>query len=229
MSTGYPGYPPPPVPYAPPAPGRGLRDTRRELRLGAIAVAVLSVLGAGMGYVWARWTPPRPVGFHQHNGATWAIQESESFVAGDGRYCVIALATGLLAAIVLWRQTRLRGPIAISALALGCLIGAQLTRLVGFLAGGGSDTGPACVLYIPEPVRGNCIQHMHLSVHLSALYVVSAAVAVLVYAVLAAFTVRDDLGRRDPVRLAMQRRRASVGDSTQPEDAGGYGDGSGQP
>jgi hypothetical protein len=222
-------YVPAAVPYSPPPPtARPVRDTARDLRLGAIVVGVLALVGIATGIVWAAWSPSRPVGFHQDGGGTWAITESESYVAADGRYFVIGAVTGVLAALVLWTQTRLRGPIAVVALAMGCLIGAQLTRFAGFLAGGGSDTGPACVLYLPEPVRGNCIKHMHLSVHLPGLYVVSAAAAVLVYSLFAAFAVRDDLGRRDPVRLMMLRQRASVPDGAQPQDARRDGDGAGQ-
>jgi hypothetical protein len=216
------------LPYSPPPAPNPVRDTVRDLRLGAVVATVLAGLGAVMGVVWALWSPARPMGFHQDNGPTWSIDESEAFIASDGRYFVIAIGTGVLAAVVLWTMTRLRGPIALAALAGGCLIGAQLTRLVGYLVAGGSDSGPRCVLFLPEQVHGSCIKHMHLSVHLPALYVISAAAAVLVYALCAAFAVRDDLGRRDPVRLMMLRRRESVRAGSQPQDGGGDGDGTGQ-
>jgi hypothetical protein len=194
-----------------------------------VVVVALAVLGAVAGLVWAGWSPPQPAGFHQAHGPTWSIDESEAAIAADGRYAVLALITGLVAAGALWRRTRLRGPIAVTALAVGCLLGAQLTRAVGYLAGGGSAPDRACVLYLPDPVNGSCTVHMRLSLHLSGLAYLSAAVAVLVYSLCAAFAVRDDLGRRDPLRLVMQRQRGSVGRRGQAQDRGGHGDGTGQP
>lgn len=218
------GYPAP----SPAAP-RPVRDAARDLRAGAVVVAVLAVVGIVAGVIWATWSPPQPMGFRQSNGPAWSIEESESAIAADGRFAVLALVTGLLAALALWRRTRLRGPIAVVALGAGCLVGAQSTRLVGYLFGGGATGGQACVLYLPDPVRGSCIRHMKLSVHVPALYVLAAAVAVFVYALCAAFAVRDDLGRRDPVRLMMLRRRASVGRGRESQDARRDGDGAGQP
>jgi len=214
-------------------------DAQRDTLAGLRVVVLLSVLGAGLGVAWVTWSPTRPSGFHQAGGPTWIPDESESAIAGDGRYLAIALAAGVLAGVGMWLWRRLRGPIALVSLAVGCLIGAQVTRLVGYLFGGGSTGGPACVFYLPDPVNGQCISHVKLSVHAPALFVVQAGIAVLVYALCASFAVRDDLGRRDPMRLVALRRRAenaqqralasplSVGQGAEPQDARGYGDGTG--
>lgn len=221
--------------YPAPSTARPISDAQRDTVAGLRLVALLAVLGALLGLAWIGWSPERPSGFHQASGPTWIPDESEAAVASDGRYLVIAVAAGLLIGAAMWLRRRQRGPIAVVSMAVGCLVGAQLTRLVGYLFGGGSTSGPACVYYLPDPVSGQCIRHVKLSVHTPALFVVQAGIAVLVYGLCASFAVRDDLGRRDPMRLAALRQRAAraeqrlVGGAAEAQDAGGDRDGAGRP
>jgi hypothetical protein len=111
-------------------------------------------------------------------------------------------------------------------------------RLVAYYFGGGSTDAVKCNV---AAEYGGCIDHLPVSVHLNGLTLLEAATAVLVYSLCAAFAVRDDLGRRDPVRLMVLRARAesamhaqaqaaaSVGSGVQPQDARGDRDGTGQP
>jgi hypothetical protein len=189
-------------------PATPARDTGRDLRAGAVVVAVLAVIGALLGLVWAWWAPPSGTAFaRSSDGVTWLIDENESSIAADGRFAVLTIGLGVVAGIGLYLRPRLRGPIGVLALALGCLLATQLVRLVGWLAGGGSDTGPACQIYLDQIVDGHCIQHVRLAVHASSLSLLGPAAAVLVHGMLVSFAGRDDLGRRDDVRQMLLRRR----------------------
>ncbi|MGN6608187.1 MAG: DUF2567 domain-containing protein [Jatrophihabitans sp.] len=200
-----PAHPAPPPPVA-----RPVRDTARDLRRGAVVVAVLTVVGALLGLVWAWWSPPTGAAFKRgSDGVTWLIDENEAAVSADGRFAILTLGLGVLAGGLLYTRTRLRGPITVTALAIGCLLGTQAMRLVGWLTGGGHDSGPACRIYLAQVVDGQCIEHTRLSVQAPSLYLFGAAAAVLVYGVLVSFAGRDDLGRRDPVRRMLLERRAA--------------------
>jgi hypothetical protein len=192
----------------PPAPARPVRDAARDLAAGLRIVLVLAVLGALLGFVWSGWSSTGSSAFAQQGGPTWLLDESESAIGADGHFLLITAAVGLVAGLVTWRWTRVRGPITVAALAAAGLVGAQATRLTGYLSGGGSTSGRACALLTSPPIEGSCIGHTKLSVHAPGLYFVEAGVAVLAYALCAAFAVRDNLGRRDPARVSAQRRRA---------------------
>lgn len=189
-----------------------MRWGRAELRLAALVVAALVVLGIILGLVWWWWSPPRPVGYVI---APNAVQpdETESFVAGDGRFAVLTALAGVGAALAVWFIHRIRGPLAILALVVGGLLGAGLTELIGHAAGGGSATGPNQTL----------IRHLPLEVHMSGLVIVEAALAVLVYGLCVAFAASDDLDVDGPPATPP----GSVGVGGQPQYGGGHGDGAG--
>lgn len=180
-----------------------------ELRAAAWVAVSLVVLGALLGVLWQRWSPPGPLGFvvapHQVQA-----DETEAFVAADGRFAVISLVVGVLAGALLWLRRATRGPVAVVALAVGGLGGALLTNLVGHLLRGGRSSGPAHTL----------IHQLPLTVHMRGVLLLEAASAVLVYGVCAAFAPDDDLGRPDP-------SSGSVGVGEQLQHAGSYTDASG--
>lgn len=157
---------------------------RRDVRVGALFVVVLAVLGAALGPAWAQWSPARPPGGVIGPHLIQPLGESESFIASDGRYGLITLGLGLIAGIVAWLVRSARGPVLATALALGALAGGLLTEFVGHRVGGGRDHGAVDAL----------IPHLPLSVHMHALRVVEPLAAVLVYAICAAFAGPDDLG-----------------------------------
>lgn len=160
---------------------------REDLRAGAVIVAVMSVLGALLGLVWQWWSPHGGLGFVVAPGQIQA-DETENWIAADGRFAMIVAVVGVLAGIVVWRRRGTRGPVAGAALAVGGLIGAVLTAAVGALLGGGSDHGKA----------GTLLKQLPLRVHMHSLLLLEATMAVLLYTVLTSFAVRDDLGRPEP-------------------------------
>jgi hypothetical protein len=160
---------------------------REDLRTGVYVVLVLAVLGALLGVLWQWWSPPGPLGYVV---APHQIQpdETEAFIAGDGRFAVICAGAGLLAGLAAWFRTSTRGPVMALALGIGGLLGSYLTGVVGHALAGGTGNGKANTL----------LQHLPLTVHMRGLYLLEATVAVLVYGVCASFAADDDLGRPEP-------------------------------
>jgi hypothetical protein len=185
-------------------PGRWL--PREDLRAGIYIVVALAVLGALLGILWQWWSPPGPLGYVV---GPHAIQpdETEAWVAADGRFAVITAAAGLVAGVLVWVLKPTRGPVAAAALVVGGLAGAALTELTGHLLADGNDTGKTSTI----------LHELPLSVHMDGLLLVEAAVAALVYCLFVAFAAADDLGRPEPPI-------ASVEVDDQPYYGRGYGD-----
>jgi hypothetical protein len=216
MSEQYPGYPvyasgwavaePPP----PPPPPNAGDDARADLRAAGIVVAALAVVGALLGLAWAAWSGPQQRAYVIAPGRLYPFDEVETMAGADGRYLVLVGAAGLIAGFLLWLRRRgNRGPLAVLSLLAGGLAGAALTWGVGHLARGGTYDGRA----------GTTIAHLPLTLHLPGLLFIEPALAILVYGLFAAFAVRDDLGRADPVR-----DRLLVQSGQHPEYGWGNGD-----
>jgi hypothetical protein len=184
------------------------------VRLAVGLVVVLVVVGAVLGLVWQAWSPPGPLAAVQAGGIQ--ADETEAWAAGDGRFAIIALAVGLLAGLLVWFVRGLRGPLGVLALMTGGLAGAAVTNAIGHVVRGPGTT------YSCGSDTGRCIEHLPLTVHMPALYLLEPLAAVLVYGLLVAFAARDDLGRADG-----WRRPASVPAGRDPQDGWGYRDGAG--
>jgi hypothetical protein len=167
----------------------------REIRVAATLFGALVVSGVVLGLIWAWWSPAGPQGYqYTHHIALQLSEESETFAASDGRFAVLTVSLGVLAGIAMWFVRSVRGPWIVLALGVGGWLSAEVTSLVGHLAGGGSDSG----------VYQHTIAHLGLHVRASGLIMIEGAAAVLLYSVLSAFAADDDLGRPDPVRDALQ-------------------------
>jgi hypothetical protein len=181
--------------------------SRDELRVAAYLVLALAVTGAVLGVLWQWWSPPGPAGFVL---GPHAIQpdETESWVAADGRFAALCGGTGLVAGLLMWSYRASRGPAVAAGLVLGGFAGSALTELVGHLLGGGKGSG----------ATNTVLNELPLSVHMQGLRFLEPAVAVLAYCLMAAFAKDDDLGRPDP---------GSVQLGDEPQHGGGYGDAAG--
>lgn len=181
---------------------------REDVKAGLYVVLGLAVIGALLGVLWQWWSPPGPLGYVVAPGAIQP-DETEAFIAGDGRFAVICASAGLLAGLLAWFRTSTRGPVMALALGVGALLGSLLTGVVGNALAGGTGGGKTNTL----------LQHLPLSVHMRGLFLLEATVAVLVYGVCASFAAEDDLGRPEP--------RRSVGVWDQVEHVGGHRDAAG--
>lgn len=168
-----------------------VRDRTEQLKAAGVVVAVLAVVGAVLGLVWQAWSPPGPIGGILPAGIE--ADETEAFVAGDGRFTAIALAVGVVAGLLAWYLPALRnvrGPYVAVGLAVGGVAGSLLTLLVGWAVRGQGSTFTCGV--------GTCIDHLPLTVHMHGLLFAQAFVAVLGYGLFVSFAADDDLGRPDP-------------------------------
>lgn len=181
---------------------------REDVKAGIYVVLGLAVLGALLGVLWQWWSPPGPLGYVVAPGAIQP-DETEAFIAGDGRFAVICAGAGLLAGLVAWFRTSTRGPVIALALGVGGLLGSFLTGVLGHALAGGTGSGKTNTL----------LQHLPLSVHMRGLFLLEATVAVLVYGVCASFAAEDDLGRPEP--------HSSIGVWHQVEQVGGHRDAAG--
>ena len=181
-----------------------------DLRGGALVVGAMTVAGFLLGLIWGWWSPPGPAALVL-GGGQFQPDETESFVAGDGRFAALALAAGIAAALIVWFSGVARGVAAQVAVGLGGLGGAVTMAVAGRWTGGGSGDGRI----------GTVVAHLPLSVHMHGLLLIEAAAAVLVYGLCASFAARDDLGRAEPV---MGAEGDSVRAGGQLQHDGGDGD-----
>src|SRR6478672_6847407 len=101
---------------------------RRDVYIGGWVVAALALVGVPLGLIWQA-VSPRSAGLVLQSGAI-IPDETEA----------------LIAALVVWTRRSWRGPATLVALALGGVVGALVTALVGHLTGGGQSTGKAGAL-----------------------------------------------------------------------------------
>jgi hypothetical protein len=194
-----------------PARRRGLPAPPAPL---ALTVVIMWAAGAVLGLLWQWWSPAGPAGFVVSPGQIQP-DETEAFIAGDGRYAAIAIAVGIAAALILWFGRIERGILAVLALAVGGLGGAAATAAVGHVVRGDGHTYPC------GSGASSCINHLALSVHAHGLWLVEAAAAVLVYGLCVAFAKDDDLGVPDPTR---EQLTGSVGADVELQHSGRHGD-----
>ncbi len=194
-------------------------DRAAQLRPIAVLIIALAVVGVVLGVVWAWWSPPVPAGINLAAGLE--RQENPDFLAADARFAVLTLGVGAVAGCGAWFLRPARGPWMMLALAVGGIVGAVLTGVVGNLIGGGTDDAPV----------NQVMAHLELRVQMTGSYYLEAALAVLVYSLLVAFAAADDLGWPDPARDAAQQQRRQLAASAAPqggvEHARGDGDGPG--
>jgi hypothetical protein len=155
-------------------------------------------VGAVLGPIWAAWSPPGPIGIQLSEGVQ--PDETEAWVAGDGRFAIIAIGVGLLAAILAWYLPvlrRARGPYVLLGLAVGSIAAAALTDLIGWAVRGAGSTYNCGA--------GTCIEQLPLTVHMHGLWFLQAFVAVLGYGLFISFAAADDLGRPDAARRTQPR------------------------
>lgn len=206
------GYPPPgqypaPGPYAGPAyaagqllaPGtfstppptapkvRLWPPSRREWTTALGLIVALAAIGAAVAPLWVHLAPRLAFRVDQPGRALPVVPEAEEYVAADGRFVLITLVIGVLAALVCWLVRRSRGPLIMVALAAGGLLGAIVTWRLGLRLGTGYQ--PADLQVVGK------VLYQPLTLRARAALVVEPTAAVVVYLLAVGFSARNDLGR----------------------------------
>ena len=188
----YPGEPP----AAETEPARSRRGgawfSSADLGPAATILVGMAVIGVLLGLIWAAISP-RTKGF-VYLPNTVIPEESESFIAADGRFLLLTGAAGIVVAVAAWMRRSSRGPATALALIAGGLLGALLTDFIGRLVSGGHDSGAL-----------NTVVTLPLRVHARGLLLIEAALAAFVYAACALFARRDDLGVDEPAAAGTPR------------------------
>jgi hypothetical protein len=159
-----------------------MRSAARPL---AALVAGQLLAGVLIGLIWLWWSPRTiaymvPLG---RDGANVVIpDESESQIAGDGRFFLLCLIIGLAAGLSAWLLLpRRRGPVTLLLLALGGGASSLLAAGVGRLFSSGTPHPAAQTPY-----------HPRLSLHSPVMLVIQSLFAVASYCVLAGLTSDPD-------------------------------------
>lgn len=161
------------------APRRTLRDVLILLVGGQILAGVL------VGLVWRAWSP-HTLGYVVAAGAgrgSVIPDESESQIAGDGRFVLLCMLVGLAAALGAWQLRRARGAVTLLCLVAGALLGSLVARQVGTALATGHSSGAV-----------NTTIRLPLRLHADALLTAQAMVAAAVYVLLSGLSSREELG-----------------------------------
>jgi hypothetical protein len=184
------------------------RISRR--RAAATAIAGLTVCGASVGALWAWLAPP----IHGVVALTKKGERVKAFLGNEADHFFVAAflivgmlgALAVIAAVLLWQWRAHRGPVMVAAVAIGAAaaagaaagVGAVLARMrYGVIDIAGAPVTPEHrVHYI---VEAPAVFFGHSPLQIAATILLPAAIAALVYALMAVSTQRDDLGAWPPV------------------------------
>lgn len=196
------------VPTAPTGRLGGPRISRP--RAAVLVVAGLAVAGALLGVVWSILAPP----IHGVVALTRSGDRARAYLGAESDHFFTAafMFTGLLtvlavvAAVALWQWRAHRGPVLVTALVAGCVAAAGAAAGIGALlvhgrygsidVAGAPVTPENRVHYVVEAPP---VFFGHTPLQIAASILFPAAVAALVYALIAVSTARDDLGAWPPV------------------------------
>jgi hypothetical protein len=114
-------------------PGRG---PGRPAAVLAVVTAAVALLGVPAGAAWIILAPRVVVVITGHGAAQVVNPETKAFIAGDGWFCVIGLAGGLLTGVVGYLlAVRRHGAPAMAGLILGGLAAALIAWWIGRSSG----------------------------------------------------------------------------------------------
>ena len=182
---------------------------RSRVSAALIVVGALGVSGAALGAVWARTAPP----IHTITALTRSGARVDAFLGreADNLFVAAAILTGLLSwlavvsAVLVWQWRSHRGPALVSALWFGQVAAAAAAAGVGAALvhhrygtpdhDGAMLTPQNRVQYFTEAPP---VFFGHGPLIVAATLLLPAAIAALVYALMAVATPRDDLGGWPP-------------------------------
>jgi uncharacterized protein DUF2567 len=179
---------------------------RLSRRAAAVIVVVsLAVVGALIGVLWSRVAPPvRGVVALTRGGDrvhAYLGNEADHFFTAAFMMVGMLVVAAVVAAVLVWQWRAHRGPVLVSALAIGCAVTAAAAGAVGSALMRGrfgpidiaaAPVSPENRVYYVTEAPGVFFGQSPLQVATTILF--PAAIAALVYALIAVSTARDDLG-----------------------------------
>ena len=111
----------------------GRRRWLRDVRVGAVVAAAVTLLGLPMAALW-RAVAPTPLVAVGAAGPTIAETSGKAWIGGDAWFAVIGALTGVVCALVAYRWSRGHGVAVVVGLAVGGMCaGLLMWRLGGWL------------------------------------------------------------------------------------------------
>ncbi len=131
------GQPPQAQPFAYGRGDRWFRVTAAELKMAAVLVVVLALVGLLVGLIWGHLAPRAlyTVVDVQHKLAEQNDPESEAQIGVDGLFALIGAGVGLVTGCVAWQVRAARGAFLMIALAVASLLGAVIAWRFGLWVG----------------------------------------------------------------------------------------------
>lgn len=172
-----------------PAPAVPRRLSGSALAWRPLALLAAWQLAAGvlMGIAWRLWAPKTTsylLSGADGKPAFVVPDESESQIAGDGRFVLLSVLLGIVFGALAWRVRSGRGPLPVGVLAVTGVLSSVLAMAVGELLSHGSAARTVNAAFTPQ-----------LSLHGLAALWVQAFFAVLVYTALAGLSSSPELDR----------------------------------
>jgi hypothetical protein len=181
-----------------------------RLRAELIVIVGLAVAGAAVGAKWAWLAPP----IHGVVVRTKSGERVTAYLGNEGDHFFVSafLVVGMMgvvaviAAVLVWQWRPHRGPGMVAALAIGAAaatgaaagVGAVLVHWrYGTIDVAGAPVSPEHRAHYM--VEAPAVLFGHSPLQIAATVLFPAAIAALVYALIAASTARDDLGAWPPV------------------------------
>lgn len=175
-----------------------------------IVIAALAAAGVVLGALWA-WLAP---GVHGVVALTRGGDRVHAYLGGESDHFFtsafmlvgLLVVLGVVAAVALWQWAPHRGPVLVAALAAGCALATAVAAGVGAALAhwrfGSLDIAGAPVSpdhRVHYVVEASSVFFGHSPLQIAATLLFPAAMAAMVYALIAVSTVRDDLGAWPPV------------------------------
>jgi hypothetical protein len=168
-----------------PLPPRASATDPGRRRAYLVLLSVQLSFGIVVGLSWLGWAP-RTLSYvlpDQSGHPVVVPAESESQVAGDGRFFVLAVLAGLIAGLIAWfALRRYRGPATLGWLAIGGLLAGLLAAGLGHVLAAGHDSGAVQTAI-----------HPRLVLHAWPMVFVHPLAALIVYSILAGFSDDEQL------------------------------------
>lgn len=175
-----------------------------------IVIAALAVVGVLLGVLWAFLAPPvhGVVALTRSGDRVHAYLggEADHFFTSAFMFVGLLVVMAVVAAVALWQWTAHRGPVLVAALAVGCAVATAVAAGIGAALAhwrfGSLDVAGAPVTpehrvhYVMEAAS---VFFGHTPLQIAGTFLFPAAMAAMVYALIAVSTVRDDLGAWPPV------------------------------
>lgn len=163
-------------------------EIRRQVVVGGVFAAVLTVLGAPIGLVWSAIAPRAALVVVGPGQAMPADAESTAYMTGDGQFAVLTMGAGAVVAVVAYLVAgRRTGTGAVLGLAVGGLLGSLIAWLVGCWPAAGPYLQELHGAHAGEQITAALTLHARGVLILGAL----AAVAVFGFIEVCVSTVKD--------------------------------------